>query len=122
MHGLVRLPILAFFLALFFLEHNHYSLDRFIHLEEALTACRRVGEDPKKITKARKENLISTYKLFQSPGLYLRKSAFICGSFLFRVHSRFALPLCVSVFLSVAASPRPFRPFAVSPSRLRTSP
>jgi thiosulfate dehydrogenase (quinone) large subunit len=33
--GLQMIYVLAFFLALFFLEHNHYSIDRFMRLEEA---------------------------------------------------------------------------------------
>jgi thiosulfate dehydrogenase [quinone] large subunit len=33
--GLQMIYILAFFLALFFLEHNHYSVDRIIHREKA---------------------------------------------------------------------------------------
>jgi thiosulfate dehydrogenase (quinone) large subunit len=33
--GLQMIYVLAFFLALFFLEHNHYSLDRVLRLERA---------------------------------------------------------------------------------------
>ena len=33
--GLQMIYVLAFFVALFFLEHNQYSLDRFIHREKA---------------------------------------------------------------------------------------
>jgi hypothetical protein len=39
------------------------------------------GRKFKEDHRGQKRNLISTYKLSQLPNLYLRKSAFICGSF-----------------------------------------
>jgi hypothetical protein len=67
-------------------------------------ASGRMGEDPKKITKGRKGNLISTYKLSLTQSL----SAQIC------VHLRFVF-LCAFALDFFCLSPR--RRFAVSPIR-----